>query len=106
MKNSHIRIPKDAKPDQIIEVRTLFAHPMETGLRHTTDGVLIPRKIIKNFECRYLGKTVFSAALTPAVSADPYITFFIRAKKSGRLEFTWTDDDGATFRDEADLTLV
>jgi Sulphur oxidation protein SoxZ len=59
MARSHVRIPKEVKADQIIEVKTLFSHPMETGLRKTPDGLNIPRKIINRFECIYLGQTVF-----------------------------------------------
>jgi sulfur-oxidizing protein SoxZ len=93
------------KADQIIEVKTLISHPMETGLRKTPDGLNIPRKIINRFECIYLGQTVFLAELQPAVSADPYISFFVRARQSGKLEFVWTDDDGTAYRDEANLTI-
>ncbi|WP_036261711.1 thiosulfate oxidation carrier complex protein SoxZ [Methylocapsa aurea] len=106
MARSHIRILKEAKADQIIEVKTRISHPMETGLRKTADGAPIPRKIINRFECIYLGQSVFVAELQPAVSADPYISFFVRARQSGKLEFVWTDDDGAAYRDEADLTVI
>lgn len=106
MTRSHVRIPKEAKAGEIVEVKTLISHPMETGLRKAADGTPILRKIINRFECVYLGQTDFVAELQPAVAADPYISFFIRAKQSGKLEFIWTDDDGTIYRDEALLTVV
>ncbi len=103
---SHIRIPSSAKAGEIIEVKTMFTHPMETGLRKASDGTAIPRDIINRVECTYLGQTVFVAELQPAVSANPYLTFFLRATESGRLDFTWIADDGNVSRDSAELTVA
>ena len=105
MSTSHIRVPAQAKPGEIIEVKTLISHPMETGLRKQGDGTPIPRKIINRLECRYLGNTVFVAELHPSVSANPYISFFVRASRSGKLEVAWMDDDGSVLRAEADLVV-
>jgi sulfur-oxidizing protein SoxZ len=103
---SHVRIPPSAKAGEAIEVKTIFTHPMETGLRKEVDGSPIPRDIINRLECTYLGRTVFVAELQPAVSANPYITFFLKATTSGRLDFAWTGDDGSITRDHADLTVA
>ena len=103
---SHVRIPPSAKAGEVIEVKTIFRHPMETGVRKAADGSPVPRDIVNRLECAYLGRTVFVAELQPAVSANPYVSFFLRATESGRLEFTWTGDDGSVSRDHADLTVA
>ncbi|MEI8396051.1 MAG: thiosulfate oxidation carrier complex protein SoxZ [Rhodospirillaceae bacterium] len=106
MSGPHVRIPKQAKAGEIIEVKTLISHPMETGLRKAADGTPIPRKALNRFECRYLDQTVFLGELHPSVSANPYIAFFVRATRSGKLVFAWTDDDGSVIRAEADLDVI
>ncbi len=106
MSGPHVRVPKQAKAGEIIEVKTLISHPMETGLRKMPEGMPFPRKIINRFECRYLDQTVFLGELHPSVSANPYIAFLVRAVRSGKLEFAWTDDDGNVIRAEADLVVI
>ncbi|WP_426319798.1 thiosulfate oxidation carrier complex protein SoxZ [Pseudoduganella sp. R-43] len=93
MASALIHMPASARPGEIIEVRALIAHTMETGFRPGPDGKPLPRDIIRKFECRYNGKQVISAELHPATSANPYIAFFIKAATSGPLEFTWTGDN-------------
>lgn len=105
MARPRVRLPSQAKPGEIVEVRTMIDHPMDSGLRKLETGAVIPRKIINRFECLYLGEPVFVAELQPSVSVDPYIVFHLRARGSGKVEFRWTDDDGTVYRDEATLTV-
>ena len=48
---------------------------METGYRTGPDGKLVPRDIIHRFLCTYKGEEVFSADLSPAISANPFLSF-------------------------------
>ena len=41
-----INVPAKARRGEIIEIKTLIAHPMETGYRVGLNGALIPRDII------------------------------------------------------------
>ena len=86
---------KDAKQGDIIEVKALVSHVMETGQRKSADGKVIPRKILNKFTCTVNGKQVFAADFEPAVSANPYIQFKFRANESGPVVLTWIDDDGS-----------
>src|SRR4030095_12971943 len=78
-----ITVPASAKRGEVIEVRTLIAHPMEAGYRtgaHArADGQVLPRDILRRFECRHDGELVFAADLAPAIAANPYIAFSLRA---------------------------
>jgi sulfur-oxidizing protein SoxZ len=105
MATALIHMPATAKPGEVIEVRALIAHPMETGFRHGSDGQPLPRDIIRRFECRYNGTLVLGADLYPATSANPYIAFFIRATASGQLTFTWTGDKGFAQTEQKTLTV-
>ena len=83
-----------AKRGDIIEIKTLIQHPMETGYRLDNKGAAIPRDIISRFTCAYNGDEVFRAELYPAISANPFIAFSIIATESGELVFSWIDDNG------------
>ena len=89
-----INVPAKAKRGEIIEIRTLTSHIMETGFRHTAAGELVPRDIITSFTCRFNGKEIFRADLYPAIAANPFITFFTTATESGKFEFEWIGDKG------------
>ncbi|MFM2443126.1 MAG: thiosulfate oxidation carrier complex protein SoxZ [Pseudomonadota bacterium] len=91
-----INIPKGARRGDIIEIKTLLSHPMETGFRTGMDGQLVPRDIIEKFVCTYNGEVVFSADLHPSVTANPFISFTTVAMESGALVFAWTDNHGKT----------
>ena len=89
-----INIPPCAKRGEIIEIKTLIQHPMETGYRLDNKGAEIPRDIISRFICSYNGEEVFRAELFPAISANPFIAFSTVATETGELIFTWIDDNG------------
>ncbi|KRQ05502.1 thiosulfate oxidation carrier complex protein SoxZ [Bradyrhizobium manausense] len=100
-----INVPSKAKRGDIIEIRALTSHIMETGFRHTMDGALAPRDIITSFTCRYNGTEIFRADLFPAIAANPYLSFFTIAKESGKLEFEWIGDNGYSSTASASITV-
>src|SRR5204863_225785 len=63
-----LKVPKEAKKGEVVEIKTLLSHLMETGLRKDAAGNVIPRKIINKFTSEFNGKPVFSADLEPAVA--------------------------------------
>ncbi len=89
-----INVPPKAKKGEIISIRALISHEMETGFRPDAKGQLIPRNIIKEFVCTYDGVEIFRAEFFPAVSANPYIAFTTRATESGTITMTWSGDNG------------
>lgn len=103
--NVRIDVPKSAKRGEIIEIKTLIAHHMETGFRRTHLGQPIPRNIITTFTCTYNGVEVFRAELHPSVSANPFIQFTTVASESGTLQFQWRGDNGFTVSESARITV-
>jgi sulfur-oxidizing protein SoxZ len=91
-----INLPERAKRGELIEIKTLIQHAMETGYRLDRNGGKIPRDIINRFTCAYNGEEVFRAKLFPAIAANPFIAFSTIATESGELAFSWTDDEGQT----------
>jgi sulfur-oxidizing protein SoxZ len=100
-----INVPAKVKHGQIFEIKTLISHVMEPGYRFTTNGARIPRDIITLFSCSYDGVEIFRADLSPAVAANPFITFFTVATESGTLEFKWTGDNGFSETAAATVTV-
>ena len=100
-----VRVPATAKPGELIEIKTLISHEMESGQRKDAAGAVIPRKIINKFTAAFNGKTVFEADWNPAISANPYQSFFYKAGESGEFTFTWKDDDGSDYVSKNKLTV-
>jgi sulfur-oxidizing protein SoxZ len=89
-----VNVPKTAKRGEIVDVKALISHPMETGYRPGPNGRLLARDIIDRFACTYNGTEVFAIDLHPAMSANPYLAFSVVATESGTLTMTWSGDNG------------
>jgi sulfur-oxidizing protein SoxZ len=89
-----VNIPATARRGEIIQIKTLISHVMESGFRHDSLGALIPRDILRLFTCSYNGVEVFRAEIHPAIAANPYFAFNTIATESGTLDFTWSGDNG------------
>lgn len=96
---------KEAKKGDLVEVKALVSHVMESGQRKDSAGKAIPRKILNKFVCTVNGKEVFSADFEPAISANPYIQFKFKAQESGPVVLTWVDDDGSKIVGEEKITV-
>ncbi len=92
---TRIKLPDNPAIGDVIEVRALIQHVMETGNRKDANGQPIPRNIIKAFKAQFSSLTVFSAEFGPGISANPFIAFHLRVPGPGEFVFTWTDDAGA-----------
>ena len=93
-----VKVPKKAKAGDVVTIKTLISHPMESGLRKDRKtGELIPRKIINKFVASFEGEQVVSVDVDPAVSANPYFQFDMKVPGAGTVRFEWTDDDGTVY---------
>jgi len=101
-----IKLPDSAKIGDIIDIKSVVTHPMETGNRKDGDGKPIARNIIHSFTAAFAGATVFSADLGSGISANPYISFSMRVSGPGEFLFTWTDDTGTVLTQAATLNVV
>ena len=106
MAKARIKLPENAKVGDIIEVKTLISHVMETGQRKDADGKPIPRSIINSFKVTFGGQEVFAAELHPGISANPYLAFFMKVPGPGEFEFTWTDDAGVRIMERMKLNVA
>lgn len=106
MARTLITVARTARRGEVIEIKALIAHRMDTGYLPDSQGRRVPRDIIQHFTCRYNGETVFSAELFPATAANPYLLFHTIATASGTLEFEWRGDNGFAQTERAEITVT
>ena len=101
-----VKVPKSAEAGEVVTIKTLISHKMESGQRKDSKtGELIPRDIINNFKVTFNGKPVFETVIEPAVSANPYIEFTMKVPETGEVQFTWTDDGGNEYTTSKTITV-
>lgn len=100
-----VNVPPKARRGEVIQVKTLIAHVMEPGFRASHNGRLLPRDIITLMTCIYNGEEIFRADFSPAVAANPFVTFYTTATESGTLDFKWTGDNGFSVTASAAITV-
>ena len=105
MARALVTVPSSARRGEVIEIRALIGHAMETGYRPGPDGKVLARDIIRSFRCSYNGVQVFAAQLHPAIAANPYLAFFTVATESGTLELKWEGDNGFAQTETARITV-
>jgi sulfur-oxidizing protein SoxZ len=103
---ARVSMPAEAKKGDVIEIKALIRHVMETGHRADNRGQPIPRDIITTFAVTYAGEEVFRMELNPGISANPYVIFSTVATTSGELVFTWTDQKGDQTVERKQLTVT
>lgn len=103
--SARIAVPARARRGEVILIRTLLSHPMESGFRNDAAGRAIPRDIVHSFVCTYNGEEVFRAEFFPAIAANPFLAFTTVATESGELVLSWTDDR-ETHRETARITVT
>ena len=106
MARALIKLPDTATPGEVIEIRALIQHPMETGYRPGPNGTILPRDIIRRFTCAYDGEVIFTAELHPAIAANPFMSFTTVATRTGPVTFTWEGDNGFSQTESATLTVA
>jgi sulfur-oxidizing protein SoxZ len=100
-----VNVPARARRGEVIEIKALVSHAMETGYRRTQLGAPISRDIIRLFVCAYNGTEIFRAELHPAIAANPFFAFSTVATESGTLTFRWTGDNGFSVMESAAITV-
>lgn len=92
--------------NEVVTVRAMAIHRMETGIAIEGGSEPKPRNIIHTFECSLDGEPIISWELDTAVSPNPYIEFKFIAKNSGTLEFRWKDDVGEEWQAQQEITVT
>jgi sulfur-oxidizing protein SoxZ len=103
---ARVSMPAEARKGDVIEIKALIRHVMETGHRSDARGQTIPRDIITDFVVTYVGEEVFRMELHPGISANPYVVFSTVAIQTGEVVFTWTDQKGVQTVERKQLNVT
>ena len=106
MPATRIVVPAKVNKGDLIEIKTIINHVMETGYRRDSVGKAIPRDIITKFTCTYAGEEVFRMDLFTGVAANPFVAFTTTATETAELVFEWTDQHGGVTREQAHITVA
>lgn len=105
MNNFRLSVPATAKRGELIAIRLIIQHPMETGYRLDAGGKAFTRNVIHDIGCRYNGVEVMRMELSSGIAANPYLEFFARAQDSGEIVIDWRDDVGDMGQARAAITV-
>ena len=106
MANVLVNAPKTAKKGQVVEIKALIMHVMETGYRPGTNGRIIPRNIIQDFSATWNGREIFRMKMSPAIAANPFVSFFAVAAESGTIALRWSGDEGFVAEHQVAITVT
>lgn len=97
-----IRIRAQVQGD-MVNVRALMSHPMETGLRKDSSGNTIPAHYITEVVASVNGKPVLTAEWSGAISTNPYVEFDVKAKAGDKITLKWIDNKGESQEQSIDV---
>lgn len=101
-----VKAPKTAAVGEVVTIKTLISHKMESGQRKNKEGNPIPRSIINRFTCDFNGQNVIDVTMEPAVSTNPYFEFEATVPEAGDFKFTWYDDDGSVYETSKTVAIA
>jgi sulfur-oxidizing protein SoxZ len=94
MAAARLLLPPLIAAGDVIRVRLLIQHAMETGYRQDMDGRVIVRNVIRLVRCELAGVEVFRAEPSSGISANPLFEFSVRVRSSAEWLVRWEDDLG------------
>ena len=69
---ARLSVQEKARKDEVVPVRIVIQHPMETGYRVEADGRSVPKNVVHRIACTFAGREVWHAELGSGISANPY----------------------------------
>lgn len=99
-------VPPDLRRGVPAQVRTTLGHPMESGQRRDAMGQAVPQDIVREFEARFDGQLLLAVSLYPAISANPYLAFWLQLDGPATLTLDWRGDHGFAHRETRQLVPV
>lgn len=101
-----VKVPKTAAVGEIVTIKALINHPMESGQRKNSEtGETIPRMVVHTFEVTFNGKNVVTFYPEGAVSQNPFFEFVMKVPEAGEVAFKWTDDEGSVYETTAPIAI-
>jgi len=103
MSLARVQWPDKMAAGEVVKIRVLIQHPMDTGYLQDFTGKLVPRNVIRMLTCTLGGQEVFRVEPSSGISANPFFEFYVSATATAEFKMNWVDDKGA--RGEMSQTL-
>lgn len=91
---ARIQWPERVRSGDVVKVRLMVQHPMDTGYLQDLLGKLVPRNVIRSLTCTWGQQEVLRVEPSSGISANPLFEFFVRADQTAELVVEWIDDRG------------
>jgi sulfur-oxidizing protein SoxZ len=104
--DARVLVPVSVKQDDIIYVRAIIEHPMDTGFFRTAEGQPIPAYFINDVTVTYGDETIAHFEWTSGVSRDPSVTFPLKTTREATVAVTWKDNKGGVYHQSADVRFA
>ncbi len=102
-----VRIPRKVKAGQVFKVMSITKHPMDTGLvKNPKTGKIIPMWIINKVEIYYDKKLITTCDYGIAISANPFLAFYLKADKKAPLEIVEYDTHHNVYKKTVMVNVV
>ena len=105
-RNARLIVPPLVRAGEEFQVRLLIQHPMETGFRRDVDGNVLETNLLETLSLDFEGQPVFNALTMNALTANPFLTFVVVIKKSGKFNARWRDMKGNVGSISASVRVV
>ncbi len=99
-----VRIPQSISKGEVISIKALITHPMDTGLiKDKKTGQIIPAHYINAVDVYYGGTHITHCDWTYAVSTNPFMAFYIKADKAAPLKIVYKDNKGGVWEETVQI---
>lgn len=98
--------PERITAGEVVKVRLLVQHPMDTGYLQDLLGKLVPRNVIRLLTCTLGTQEVFRVEPSSGIAANPLFEFFVRATETAEMRVEWVDDRGQRGELRQTLTVM
>ena len=105
-RNARLIVPSLVRAGEEFQVRLLIQHPMETGFRRDVDGNVLETNLLETLSLDFEGQPVFNALTMNALTANPFLTFVVVIKASGKFNARWRDMKGNVGSISASVRVV
>jgi len=91
-------LPERIQRGDVIPVRVVVQHPMDTGFFRDANAEIIPAWFINDVRISYGGQEIARFEWTSGISRDPMVVFQLKAEQEGPLTFVWRDNKGGEYQ--------
>ena len=105
-RNARLIVPPLVRAGEEFQIRLLIQHPMETGFRRDVDGNVLETNLLETLSLDFEGQPVFNALTMNALTANPFLTFVVVIKQSGKFNARWRDMKGNVGSISASVRVV